>query len=240
MQRDRSDVSEYAATRHARNAGLAVLVTGLLFISVAPWHVGPMPHGMWSPVTAFELLRTPDEVERLFGPADSGQREAIVASMQRCNTLDYLFMLAYGAFMVAFAASLRAAGDAWARVGMALGVLAVVADALENACLLAIASALGGDYETPLRALRYFTWVKWFAIAFGCATWIPGLRRRGLWGRSIGAFAALSVLATSAAFVYRGVFAEAMALTIQLCWLTALVLTVHQTRVSRAHSAKVV
>jgi hypothetical protein len=238
MKHTRLDISASAPMRFARNAGLAVLATGMLFISVAPWRVAEMPSGMWSPVTAFELMWTPDEVERLFGPAHSVERAMIVASMQRSNTVDYLFMLAYGAFMVSFAGALRAVSAGWARVGVILGLTAVLADALENVCLLSIASSLGSDYNMALRALRYFTWVKWFAIALGCAAWIPGLWRYGFLGRSGAAFAVLSVCTTTVAFVYRGVFAESMALAVQLCWLTALALSIRLTRASNVLAAE--
>jgi hypothetical protein len=126
-----------------------------------------------NPVLAFEFARTPAHLDAVFGIAGDPLRGDRITGMMRGNVLDYLFMVVYGSFVLAFfGATARASGNPrWWLAGW-LGPLAAVSDAVENALLLSI----NADMTTPqpeLAVLAYPVWIKFTALAAACgfAAW---------------------------------------------------------------------
>lgn len=151
-------------------AGLAVIlmsgVLALTFPARAPGRIA----GIVTPLAAFEFSRTPGDVEQLFGPASSPARTAMIQAMDRGNYLDYLFMGCYGTFLFLFArACARQTQQRRYEVAGVLAIAAVLADALENVQLLTITATLAENrsFESALRSLSIFTWLKWGALATG-------------------------------------------------------------------------
>ncbi len=202
--------------------GVATTLVGLFLMSVFPREIGPLPAGMRTPIIAFELARSRDEVETMFRGQGDYDRDVWTRAMDAGNTYDYLFLVLYGLFFMAFSRGLMDAGSKSARVGRAIASLPSAMDALENLQLLAITKALGGEYGEALGRLAWLTWAKWLGIAVIFASWIPALWSRGTLGRITAALALLTVISTVTAFFVRGVAAELMGLGVALTVLGAL------------------
>ena len=136
-------------------------------------------------VLAFEFARTTAHLDAVFGEIGDPLRDARIAGMMRGNVLDYLFMVIYGSFVLAFFGGTAAATrePKWWRAGW-LGPFAALADAVENALLLSI----NADMPNPLAELAWLAWPVWtkftaLAVASGLAAaalfrmraWLPAM-----------------------------------------------------------------
>ncbi len=151
-----------------------------LFMPVALAH--PIPGAsITNPVLAFEFARTPAHLDAIFGAVGEPGRDARIAGMMRGNVLDYLFMLVYGSFVLAFfGASARATGEPrWWLPGW-LGPLAAVADAIENALLLSINADMANP-QPELAWLPYPVWTKFIALSLACGFAAWALVRQRSW-----------------------------------------------------------
>ena len=163
--------------------GIATLLVSQsfkLFMPEAMAH--PIPGAtIANPVLAFEFARTPADLDAVFGALGEPLRPVRIAGMMRGNVLDYLFMVVYGSFVLAFfGASAKATDNAvWWRAGW-LGPLAALSDAIENALLLSI----NADMASPgaeLAALPWFVWIKFVALAVACGLAASALLRQRGW-----------------------------------------------------------
>jgi hypothetical protein len=185
---------------------------GAALLALLPSSMGPLPEGMHTPILAFELARSAQEIETMFGPPASPERAAWVAAMNRGNLADYLFMALYGAYFWGFSRALAQNGLRTARLASRLALLPSLMDALENRQLWVIAQELGGQFDAPLLRLAWFTWSKWLLIALLLVLWIPSLWRLGMLARVSAIIAALTFVASAVAFFTRGSAAELMGL----------------------------
>jgi hypothetical protein len=205
-----------------------VLVIGVLAILLAialqalfPRAMGPLPPGLYTPVLALEIARSPAEIETMFGHAGSDQRAQWVGEVDRGNQVDFAFIVVYVAFLIACARAFERARESRMRLAIGLALLAGCADAAENVCLLSITSRLGSDYSEPLSALIVATWVKWLALAACLALFSPAPLARADWPAKVsGAVRAAALPIAIAAAVLRGTFAEAMLGVITLAIVT--------------------
>jgi len=160
-------VSKHHIGRLGALAGLLVLA----FTCV--WSIDPPPSAQPldgrfgdNAVLAFELARTPRDIEVVIGPNPPSEAHRVIR--ERLDTLtrqDFVYMAAYGALLVCgFVLLERDRGARYARAGIALVVVAVIADALENRVLLALTRA-DTDVEGWLGQLIVFTYVKWLLLA---------------------------------------------------------------------------
>jgi hypothetical protein len=200
--------------RRLRWAGLAVAAVSLAVTAAAPREMGPLPEGMKTPVIALELVRTPGEVERMFGLPGSAEREAWTVGMRTANVLDFGLAAAYGFFLWSIARMFGRAGARGAGIAAGLAILSALCDALENSEILAILAALGNGYERALGWLEVFTWIKWFALGAYFVVLAAPLLRAGLAFRLAAVCGVLAALSSWIAVFVRGVFAEVMALTV--------------------------
>ncbi len=134
-----------------------------------------------NPVLAFEFARTSAHLDAVFGVPGDPLREARVAGMIAGNWLDYLFMLVYGSFVLAFfGAAARATGDRrWWFAGW-LGPIAALSDAVENALLLSINADMA-DPARELAVLPYPVWIKFTLLAVTCGLAGLALFRQRAW-----------------------------------------------------------
>jgi hypothetical protein len=163
--------------------GIATLLVSQSFNFVMPQEIAQPILGaqIENPVLAFEFARTAAHLDAVFGVLGDPLREARIAMMVRGNVLDYLFMVVYGSFVLAFfgACAAATAERRWWLAGL-LGPLASVADAIENALLLSI----NGDMASPQAELAWLpipVWTKFTALALagGFAAW--ALFRQRAW-----------------------------------------------------------
>lgn len=202
--------------------GVVTTLVGIYLTLVFPREMGLLPAGMRTPIIAFELARTPTEIENMFGGVGDYERDMWKRAMDAGNKADYVFLVLYGLFFIAFSRALMQAGSKSARVGRAIAALPSAMDAIENMQLLEITKALGGDYAEALSRLHLFTWLKWLGIALIFASWVPALWSRGKVARMTACLAGSTVVATVAAYFTRAVAAELMALGVGLTVLGAL------------------
>jgi hypothetical protein len=181
----------------------------------------PIPGASISnPVLAFEFARTPAHLDAVFGLPGDPQRAGRIAGMIQGNVLDYLFMVVYGSFVLAFfGASAQATGDMrWWRAGW-LGPLAAVSDAVENALLLSI----NADMATPepeLAFLPFFVWTKFIALAIACGFAGWAMVRQRAWLPAVLVLPPAVAIWVGAASPYR--YGEAAIFTIFVAWLVML------------------
>jgi hypothetical protein len=128
--------------------GAGVIAFVVWFGGVVPTRTcsGPLPAGV-SALLAFQLARTPAEIEAVFGPAEDPCRAAMIAAMDRANTVDLAgFIVTYSAFLACFfLALLRARGGAAARAGLAAVVATLAFDVLETSTQLHMTGTLPGS-----------------------------------------------------------------------------------------------
>lgn len=188
-------------------------------MAVLSTKAGPLPRGFSSPILAFELAATRDEVETMFAADGSDEREALRQAMDRGNQIDYLFMLLYGAFLATVSLGFARTHTTKLLPVVALAPLAAAADAVENIQLLTITRALGGDYTTALDRLQVWTRVKWGALALALVCLAPALFRGNLLERMVGTLCALTGLTALAAIYQRAYCMEVFALCVMLSFI---------------------
>jgi len=175
--------SGWATWRFCLLWGIATLAVSQSFALFMPQTLAqPIPGAaIDNPVLAFEFARTPAHLDAVFGAVGDPMRDARILGMMRGNVLDYLFMLVYGSFVLAFfGASAAATGNArWWYAG-GLGPLAAISDAIENALLLSI----NADMSSPQAELAWLpvpVWIKFTALALACGLAAIALYRQRAW-----------------------------------------------------------
>ena len=152
-------------------AGLFVLAFTCIWSIVPPPSAEPLDGRFGdNAVLALELARTPRDVEVVIGPnPPSEEHRAIRERLDTLTRQDFVYMAAYGTMLICgFMLLGRNRGARYARVGMALVVVAVIADALENRVLLALTKP-DTDVGAWMGQLAVFTYVKWLLLALAAS-----------------------------------------------------------------------
>ncbi len=162
----------------SHHVGRLGALAGLLVLAfTCVWSIFPPPTAErlggrfgGNAVVALELARTPRDVEVVIGSnPPSEEHRAIRERLDTLTRQDFVYMAAYGALLICgFVLLERDRGVRYARVGMALVVVAVIADALENRVLLAVTRA-DADVGGWLGQLMLFTYVKWLLLALAAS-----------------------------------------------------------------------
>lgn len=203
----------YVATLVMAAASIACII---LFGSPPDMGSAPMADGFSSPILALELARTSQDLAFLQGPDAAGLRAYLVG----VQALDWYFPPAYAGMAAAFflAASLERGPMPWkpvlAWIGLALAVVTIPADYLENRVINQILADLGRgeDPSGRLGALQVATWLKWSAIGLYSLVTSLALVSRGR--RILAVPGVLAALSVAAAFLVlpNGQGAEVMAI----------------------------
>ena len=173
-------------------AAIAMLAIATLMTITAP-PCSPLP---MSTLTAFELVRSVGDLQRIFGMPGDACRAALATQLDHANMIDSVaYIPAYTAFygLVVYALGRRDRMIGWIAVAVALGC--AVADVVENISMFQLSAA--PDAPSPwIMALMVSTNAKWVGLAV--VTTMGGLmlaRRGGLgW---IALIACAAPLATS-------------------------------------------
>jgi hypothetical protein len=189
--------------------GIFVVAISIFLLRVFPNKMPELPGGMVTPVLAFELVRTPEEVERMFG-TDPDARARFALRMKRGTWGDFALLTAYGVFLAGVAYELSRDGSRAAKAGVVLALGAAAFDAIENVQLLSIVANLGGDYEHSLTILSYATWGKWWCLAAYFVAIARPAWALGGFPRAAAVCGVAGSAAAVAAFPLRGVAAEIM------------------------------
>lgn len=212
--------------------GLATAVFAIGVTVLSPQAIGPLPHGLKTPVLALELAEHVHEVETMFGAPGSAERAAWAAAMRAGTLVDFGLLAMYGLLLAGVALKLPPAlrevpgsGELSstslrrARVAVTLALAAVVLDVLENRELLVILDGVARgvrDYDGALARLRWVAWPKWIALAAWFVVLSPelvharGALRVAAMAGSVGAISAVL------AIMQPGIAAEVMALGIAI------------------------
>jgi hypothetical protein len=202
-------MATFAARSSARSLWLLAVLFGLGTFGLAVWFTrsvptasctGPLPPGVTA-LGAYQMARTPMDVEAVFGPASDPCRASMVAALDRADTVDLFgFIPTYGAFLAFFLlAMVRAGGGPAARVGLVALAVGVAFDVLETVTQLRLTRDLPGS-GAALTALAVGSRGKFAALALAamCAG-LAMVARGGIAGRIAGVVctigAALGVVA---------------------------------------------
>jgi hypothetical protein len=191
--------------------GLGALVMTVVLWLIGPREIGVLPSGFMTPVVAFEFAQTTAEVRQLFEPPGS------TAAVDRVNRWDFLYMVLYNGFIIAFAIACgRQTGNRYFYAVAALPLLIWFADAMENVQLLGLTGRIesGDTMGDLLSRLRFYTWLKWGGLALYFLLLWPYFRGLRGWARLIGIAGVLPGLLAVTAIFARGLANELMALTI--------------------------
>lgn len=217
--------------RAAAWIGVGLVAVTVALLAALPKHAGELPPGFRTPILAFEFARTHAEVEALFGAPGSARRAALVRAMDLGNTIDFVFMAFYAAFLGCLALGVAGlAGRSYALVAI-VAPIAAIADCCENLQLFAITRALGGSYDAALSSLLLFTWIKWGGLALCLLRLSPWLLRQGSGiERVTGVLAASTGVLAILAALRRGLQTEMFSVALSVTFLGLFIVAVRRGR----------
>ena len=128
----------------------------------------------YAPIVAFELARSDEDLQAIFGSPGEPCRDEMIARMDSINWMDVLvFIPAYGTFLIAFFLGMRARNVPLADLGVKLALAAIVTDYIENLCLMLLTPQLDAT-SVWMDLLPWATGAKWLALgaAAGAAGFI--------------------------------------------------------------------
>jgi hypothetical protein len=134
------------------------------------------------PVLLLEFASQPRHLVHIFGELGDPARSARIAGMNTGNAIDYLLMPAYGLMTFSFFSGI--ARERQERVWMVfawLGIVAAVADAVENALMFSMVADMPNPLD-EMALLAYPVWIKFGILAATCggAAWAFAKLRRGI------------------------------------------------------------
>ena len=145
---------------------VATMVLGGWFTRVVPSTGCAMPPqpGVTA-LLAFQMARTPADMEAVFGREGDPCRPGMGAALDRANTVDlYVFIWTYGAFLLCFLLAIgRGGGGPAARLGIVALVAGLGLDVLETATQLRLTGELPGT-PSALQALAIGSTGKYIAL----------------------------------------------------------------------------
>jgi hypothetical protein len=218
-----------AAFRISFAAGLLVLAVTLLSATQEPVRpCGNLPQN-YAPIIAFELARSADDLETIFGargPLLERCGAVAVLRMDAINLVDVLvYIPAYGVFMAFFFLGMRARNAALGTLGRRVAVVAALGDFAENACLMSLTPALDPS-SIWFALLPWATAVKWLGLGVAAAiAALIYLRATGAraWSVVAALMCAAACFSTVAAIAAPARFGPLVGLGVGLSWLAYLI-----------------
>jgi len=206
-------------------AGILLIIISAALMAVNPGRALNLPQGFFNPVIAFEFIRTETEVYDLFGNNGSSEQGTLVGSFKNGTYIDFLFIVAYAAFLLVFSnVCRRITGSKWFIFSGFIILSVVISDIGENIQLLTIMKKLSlEDFGKELMMLNFFTWAKWGGLTALFISFIPFLRNSGRFGRVISVTALLSGVTGAAAFLHRSVLNEIYVLTVEVIFVMLII-----------------
>jgi hypothetical protein len=218
------------ATDSTRGLALATLIAGIIVLAISQIFVAlhlqsahPLDGAYGNePLIAFELARTPEELERVIGanPPDVAAA-AVRTQMDRANRIDFAYMACYATF-IALSCMLGAVRRArsWLLIGVLIGFLAALFDVAENIQLLQLTQP-DADVGPLLRQLHMRTLQKWELLALVGALFAAAFIARGRIVQSVVAAAIALLLIGSGVMtlIDPAKFGASLLWSIALVWL---------------------
>ncbi|MFH2133275.1 MAG: hypothetical protein ABIK68_23080 [bacterium] len=215
--------------------GILVIITSLMLLKVFPSQAPRLPDGFFTPILAFEFVRTQEEVQALFGAPGSDFRAAMITAMDLGNRLDYVYMVLYAAFLFGFSMTCaRITRHRQYYIAALLAILVLIGDALENVQLLGITQKLAnGGFERELELLVAFTWLKWGGLALIFLILVPYFFSGGLAGKMIALVGLTAVVLAVLSFFRRSAFNELYAISVAVMFLLMIIFSLTHRRRNR-------
>ncbi|MCB9305495.1 MAG: hypothetical protein H6565_02760 [Lewinellaceae bacterium] len=174
---------------------LIAAVVGLIAMLISTFVSAPLngidfhcQPGFSKPILALEFAGSVQTFQAVFGADDlEKKRTAVLISLER----DFVFILAYVAFLAAFAYALLKGRGKWLFLSPVLLAVGIgIADLLENDALrnltLHLESGYGAFDTVIARRLFFATWTKWLGFAVYFSALLPYLFRDERTGRVLG------------------------------------------------------
>ena len=205
--------------------GIALIVIGVIITVIGPGRSAELADGFFTPVIAFEFAAEAEDVIRVFGEANSPEREEIVRTMSNSTRLDFLFLILYGAFLFTFSITCASmTGNRVYYLPALLSILAPIFDIFENLQLLSIMGQIGsGEFVSELTYLRFYTWMKWGALALIFSLLVPFFRTAGTFGRFLSIIAVVPLVLGILSFLNPGLLNELFALSTVLMFMLMII-----------------
>ncbi len=211
---------------HCVLAGVLVLAIAAILMPKFPTDGAGFAPGYGSPVIAFEMARSVADLHAVFGTPDDPARATRIAMMDDGNRWDFVFMVAYGAFVALFLhAAAAASGRTILSLMAMLAITAAAADAVENVILLGITADLEAARDIGL--LTYPVWIKFLGLMVTgmAAGMVIATQGRHFW-RILGVVAAAGALLVLPAFYDPATYGYLLTLGITVCWTIMLVFAI--------------
>ena len=214
-----------AAFRISFAAGLLVLAVTLFSLTQEPVRpCGNLPQN-YAPIIAFELARSPADLDAIFGTQEPCRTE-VVERMDAINLVDVLvYIPVYGAFMAFFFLGMRARHASLGTLGFRIVVIAALGDYAENACLMNLTPQLDPT-SIWFTLLPWATGLKWLGLgaagALAAAIYVKSSGAR-LWNYLAALLCAAAFLSTVAAIAAPAKFGPLVSLGVGLSWLVYLI-----------------
>ncbi|MCZ8369505.1 MAG: hypothetical protein O9293_05975 [Porphyrobacter sp.] len=140
----------------------------------------PLPGSNIRPVLLLEFASQPRHLVHIFGELGDLDRSARIAGMNTGNAIDYLLMPAYGLMTFSFFTGIaRERRERIWTVFTWLGIVAALADAVENALMFSMVADMANPLD-EMALLAYPVWIKFGLLAATCggAAWAFAKLRR--------------------------------------------------------------
>jgi hypothetical protein len=205
--------------------GLAVMMMSVLLLFVFPPKAPSLPEGFLTPIIAFEFIQTKTEVIEMFGGENITMRNEMARAMDLGNQLDYVYMCLYSAFLLMVSVTCaRLSKNKYYYAGAVLALAVLAADALENVQLLVITMNLAtGNFDSQLRLLHLFTWIKWGGIALIFLTLSPWFLKGNRFSKIIGIMGIIIFILGVAAYMNRSLINEIFSLSVALMFILMII-----------------
>ncbi len=133
----------------------------------------PLPGSDIRPVLLLEFASQAQHLDHIFGAVGDPDRAGRIAGINTGNAIDYLLMPAYGLMTYSFFRGIgrELKGKAWLVFG-GIGIVAALADAIENALMFRIVADMANPLD-EMALLPYPVWTKFGLLAVSCggAAW---------------------------------------------------------------------
>ena len=201
--------------------GLTVIMMSVLLLFVFPPKAPSLPEGFFTPIVAFEFVQTSTEVREMFGGENITMRNEMARAMDLGNRLDYVYMCLYSAFLLMVSVTCaRLSKNKYYYAGVVLALAVLAADALENVQLLGITVNIAtGNFDSQLRLLHLFTWIKWGGIALIFLTLSPWFLKGERFSKIISIMGIISFILGILAYMNRSVINEIFSLSVALMFI---------------------
>lgn len=206
------------AFKIARVFGVLLLACAIVLMIINPQPQNNLPREFFTPIIAFEFIRTPQEVKHFFEVKNISLYEQ---KMLLGNWIDYGFMFLYSGLLFCIILGIKKITKMNVLyIAILLCLVMLNGDAMENFQIYQIVEKYKStDITNNLSCLNIFTWSKWSAIASTFLLLSPFFFSGNLFQKIIGILCITCFGLCIAAFLHHGILNEIFALNVVVVFL---------------------